>query len=305
MRIEDLEYFVTVAKEESLTHAAEKLYISQPSISNAMKKLEETLGVILFTRTSTGISLTSDCEEFLQYANQVLEQIDLMKRRYTTKEQPKQIFSVASQHYPFVVDAFVNLLLSLDTDKYQATLKEMRTYEVIDDVANLKSEIGILYKSRYNRRVIENHIADNNLTFHSLVFNKPHVFLYRNHPLINKKTITLTDLKPYPRLNFEQGTHNSFYYWEEVLGDYDTDKSIIVSDRGTIFNLIIGLNGYTISSGIINNELNGQDIVARPIASDEYIEIGYITNNLHILNPIAELFITELKKIIIPGYQEE
>ncbi|MCZ0716861.1 LysR family transcriptional regulator [Aerococcus kribbianus] len=299
MRIDDLQYFLVVAQENSLTRAAEKLFISQPSLSNAMKKLEESLGVILFTRTSTGISLTSDGEEFLQYANQVLEQMALLQRRYSHKDQPKQIFSVASQHYPFVVDAFINMLKKNASDKYQATLKEMRTFEVIEDVANLKSEVGILYKSNYNKRVIENNIADNDLTFHSMVVTQPHVFIWYKHPLVNKEKITLEDLKPYPRLNFEQGRHNSFYYWEEVLGDFDTDKSIIVSDRGTIFNLIIGLNGYTISSGIINQDLNGAEIVARPIESEEQIEIGYITNNHHILNPIAEDFIVELEKIVI------
>lgn len=298
MRIEDLQYFKEVANKKSLTQAANALFISQPSLSNAMKNLEEELGITLFTRSQKGIQLTSDGEEFLQYANQVLEQMDLLKRRYQHEEQPTKIFSVASHHYAFVVDAFSRLLKEyVDTD-YQATLKELATYEVLEDVINLKSELGVIYRSKYNHRVINKTLEDNNLSFTSLVTTKPHVFIYRNHPLAQDDVVNFDDLIPYPRLNFDQGIHNSFYYWEEVHADYPTNKSITVTDRATIFNLMIGSNGYTISSGIINEDLNGQDIIAVPLASEEIIEIGYITNNFHQINPIAIHFIDILSELL-------
>lgn len=299
MRIEDLLYFRAVAEEHSLTQAAKTLYISQPSLSNAMTKLEEELGITLFTRSQKGIILTADGKEFLQYANQVLEQLELMERRYQQKEVPKKIFTIASHHYAFVVDAFSRLLKRYADTDYQATLRELPTYEILNDVINLKSEIGVIYRSKYNHRVINKALNDNNLSFTSLKKADPHVFIYRGHPLAQLDEVTFQDLADYPRLNFDQGHHNSFYYWEEVHADHDARKSITVSDRGTIFNLMIGLGGYTISSGIINDDLNGEDIISVPLQSDEEIDIGYITNNFHQLNPTALEFIDILKECLL------
>ncbi|MGO3171028.1 MAG: LysR family transcriptional regulator [Bavariicoccus seileri] len=296
MRIEQLEYLVEVAETKSLTQAAKTLYISQPSLSNAMKELEREMEITLFNRSQKGITLTADGEEFLSYAQQVLEQVDLMKRRYQQKEKPRQIFSVAGQHYAFVVDAFVRLLKEIDQQDYQATLKESRTFEVIEDVANLKSEIGVIYRSNYNRQVINSTLKDRRLTFTPLHVAKPHVFIYQNHPLASKDILTLEDLEPYPKLSYEQGHHNSFYFWEEVLADHQASKSIIVSDRATLFNLLIGLNGYTISSGIINSDLNGEDIVGKKLVSDEQIELGYITSDFHQLNHIATRYLDILEQ---------
>lgn len=310
MRIEDFKYFRAVATERSLTKAAQSLFISQPSLSNAMAKLEEELGIELFIRSPRGITLTSEGEEFLQYANQIMEQMALMERRYFEAEpRAMQIFSVVTHHYAFVVDAFARLLKRKKERRFEASLKELRTYEVIDEVYRLRSELGVIYRSRYNRQVINKDLADKHLTFHPLIATQPHIFVYQHHPLAQKEWITFEDLKPYPRLNFEQGNYNSYYFWEEVHADYSVDQSIIVSDRATIFNLMIGLNGYTISSGIINANLNGEDIIARPLVSDEEIEIGYITNDFHQLNPIAIEFIEILKQCLDegvanqPGYQ--
>lgn len=298
MRIEQLQYLVMIAEEKSLTQAAKQLYISQPSLSNSMKELEKEMHITLFHRSQKGITLTTEGEEFLSYARQILEQVDLMKRKYQQKEKPKQIFSVAAQHYAFVVDAFVRLLKKIDQQDYQAFLKEMRTFEVITDVATLKSEIGIIYRSHYNHKVINNTLKENNLSFTPLYTAQPHVFIYKKHPLVKKEVITLADLASYPKLSYDQGHHNSFYFWEEVLADHETNKSIIVSDRATLFNLVIGLNGYTISSGIINSDLNGEEIIAKKLASSERIEIGYITNDFHQLNPIAIDYLELLKQCL-------
>lgn len=295
MRIKQLEYLIKIAETGSITQAAKELYISQPSLSNAMKELEKEMDISLFQRSSKGVQLTSEGEEFLSYARQINEQIGLMEQRYIHKERPKQIFSIASQHYAFVVDAFVRLLKKLDQNDYQATLKELRTYEVIEDVSTLKSELGVLYLSKYNRQVIQGVLKEQNLSFTSLHVAKPHIFIHKDHPLAQMKTIELEDLNPYPKLSYEQGQHNSFYYWEEVLADHLSPKSIIVSDRATLFNLVIGLNGYTISSGIINSDLNQEEIIARKLNSSEEIEIGYITNNVHELSTIALQYIDLLK----------
>lgn len=296
MRIKQLEYLVKIAETQSITKAASELFISQPSLSHSIKELEKEMNITILNRSQKGVKLTTQGEDFLSYARQVLEQVDLLNRRFKEDEAPQQIFSVAGQHYAFVVDAFVRLLKQIDQQDYQASLKELRTFEVIEDVANLKSEIGVIYRSNYNRQVIDTQLRKNQLSFTPLVSVKPHVFIYREHPLATLDTITLSDLEPYPKLSYEQGNHNSFYFWEEVLADYASRKSITVSDRATLFNLAIGLNGYTISSGIINEDLNGENIIARPLVSSEVIEIGYITNNLHTLRPIAKTYLELLKE---------
>lgn len=298
MRIQDLEYFMKVVEIGNMTEAAKELFISQPSLSNAISNLEKEMAITLFFRSNKGTILTTEGGEFLQYARQVLEQIDLMNGRYKDSNETNHIFSISGQHYAFVVDAFVKLLKELNEDNYQATLKEERTFEVIEDVATLKSEIGVIYRSHYNTKVLEGAFNEKQLTFTPLFKTSPFVFIDKYHPLAKNETITLDELKLYPRLSYEQGTKNSFYYWEEILADTYTPKQIIVSDRATLFNLLIGLNGYTISSGIINDDLNSPNILAVPLESDETIELGYLISNHHQLTPIAERYLVLLNESI-------
>lgn len=298
MRIEDLQYFMKVVEVGNMTQAAKDLFIAQPSLSKAITNLEAEMGLTLFKRSAKGTVMTNQGEEFLQYARQVLEQIDLMNNRYKEDKKTNRIFSISGQHYAFVVDAFVKLLRDMDADQYEATLKEERTFEVLDDVANLNSEIGVIYRSQYNQKVLEGAFNEKNLTFTPLFKTSPHVFIDKRHPLAKQSEITLEELMDFPRLSYEQGTRNSFYYWEEILADIPVPKQIIVSDRATLFNLLIGLNGYTISSGIINDDLNSPDIMAIPLVSDETIELGYLTANQHQLSRIAVTYIDLLKESI-------
>lgn len=298
MRIEELQYFMKVVEVENMTLAAKDLFISQPSLSKAVSNLEAEMGVKLFQRTAKGTHLTNQGNEFLQYARQVLEQIDLMNNRYKEANPSNRIFSVSAQHYAFVVDAFVKLLKKINADHYEATLKELRTFEVLDDVANLRSEIGVIYRSKYNHKVLEGAFNEKHLTFTPLFQVSPHVFIDKHHPIAKQASIRLDELIDYPRLSYEQGIHNSFYYWEEILADIPVPKKIIVSDRATLFNLLIGLNGYTISSGIINDDLNSPNILAIPLESDEIIELGYLTANQHKLSRTAEDYIILLEDSI-------
>ena len=222
------------------------------------------------------MEVTTEGEEFLGYARQVLEQADLIEERYTGSTSGKVRFCVSSQHYSFAVEAFVELLKEHGGSKYEFHMRETQTYDIIDDVAHLRSEIGILYLNRFNETVIMKTLRDNELVFTPLFKAKPHVFIGNTSPLAKKKSLTLEDLKPYPRLSYEQGSHNSFYFSEEILSTVDCDKELIVKDRATLFNFLIGLNGYTICSGVINEELNGPNIIAKPLKVDDYMQIGYI-----------------------------
>ncbi|MCR4789350.1 MAG: LysR family transcriptional regulator [Lachnospiraceae bacterium] len=298
MTLKQLQYAVTVADTGNITEAAKKLFIAQPSLTSSIHELEKEYDITIFTRGNKGVELTPDGDEFLGYARQVLEQANLIDERYTGKSKGKQRFSVSAQHYSFVVEAFVELLKEYGGDKYEFHMRETQTYDIIDDVAHLRSEIGILYVNEFNETVIRKTLRDNNLTFTSLFIAKPHVFVGKGSPLAKKKAISLDDLKPYPRLSYEQGSHNSFYFSEEILSTVDSNKELVVCDRASLFNMLIGLNGYTICSGVISEELNGPNIIAKPLKVDDYMEIGYVLPGSIPPSQLTLKYIDILKKLV-------
>ncbi|MBO4807476.1 MAG: LysR family transcriptional regulator [Lachnospiraceae bacterium] len=298
MTLKQLSYAVAVAETGSFTEAAAKLFIAQPSLTSAIRELEKEYGITIFIRSNKGIELTPEGDEFLGYARQVLEQANLINERYTGKTIGKQRFSVSSQHYSFAVEAFVRLLKEQGGDKYEFHMRETQTYEIIEDVANLRSEIGILYLNKFNETVIRKTLRDNNLTFTPLFTAKPHVFIGKDNPLAGKKQLSLQDLKSYPRLSYEQGSHNSFYFSEEILSTVDCDKELVVCDRASLFNMLIGLNGYTICSGVISEELNGPNIIAKPLAVDDYMEIGYILPGAIRPSQLTQSYIEILRELV-------
>ena len=302
MTLQQLKYFIEIVNSGSINKAAEKLYISQPSLSNAMRDLETNVGHDLIIRTPKGVSLTADGKEFLGYARQVVEQMGLLETRWTNKKPSRKIFSVSTQHYAFAVNAFVDMVKKSEADEYEYTLHEARTFEIIDDVKNLRSEIGILYVSEFNKKIMKKTFKENGLTFNSLFVAKPHIFTGSGSPLAKKESVTLMDLADYPRLSFEQGEHNSFYFSEEILSTEFVKKEIKVSDRATIFNLMIGLNGYTISTGIVSSDLNSEHIIAIPLLVKDSIEIGYIVHKDMGLTRQALTYLDELKKVV-SGYE--
>jgi DNA-binding transcriptional LysR family regulator len=298
MTLQQLRYIITIVNCGSISEAAKQLYITQPSLSNAVKELELEYGVSIFNRTSKGITLSSDGSEFLSYARQILEQADLMEQHYLNKKPLKRICSISTQHYAFAVNAFVNLVSRQDNDEYEFTLREARTYEIIEDVKNYRSELGILYLNDFNEHILSKLFKDSGLTFHPLFVASPHVFLSSSHPLSSKDLVTMTDLEEYPFLAFEQGEKNSFYFSEEILSTVPRKKIIYVSDRATLFNLLIGLNGYTICSGILNSNLNGDNIIAIPRQTKESMRIGWIANPKVHLSIFAENYLEELRNLI-------
>lgn len=297
MTLKQLQYAVTVADTGNITEAAKKLFIAQPSLTASIHELEKEYGISIFIRGSKGVEPTPEGDEFLGYARQVLEQADLIEERYTGKHKGKQRFCVSAQHYSFAVEAFVALLKQYGGEKYEFHMRETQTYEIISDVAHLRSEVGILYMNSFNETVLKKTLKDNDLTFTKLFTAKPHVFVGKNSPLAKKRSISLSDLKPYPRLSYEQGNHNSFYFSEEILSTLDCDKELVVCDRASLFNMLIGLNGYTICSGVINEELNGPHIIAKPLKVDDRMDIGYILPGSIPPSPLTQKYIEILKKL--------
>lgn len=296
MTLQQLKYLVTVAECKNITEAAEKLFISQPSLSAAIHNLEEEMGVTAFVRSNKGVSVTREGEELLSFARNLLEQAEIMKDRFCNDKSRTPKFSVSCQHYSFAVNAFVDVVNKYDANVYNFILRETQTGEIIDDVANGNSEVGILYLSEHNEDVLTKLLKKNELVFEEIFKASPHVFISKNHPLANKDIITLDELKPYPYLVYEQGERNSFYFSEEFLSVLDMPKSIQVRDRATLFNLAIGLNGFTVSSGVIDKELNGEDIISKKLDMDCTMRIGLIKKKNIILSRYAVTYIEAIKK---------
>lgn len=298
MTLQQLKYVIEIVLCGSINEAARRLYLSQPSLSKAVKELEKEIGITIFTRTTRGITLSSDGAEFLGYARQIVEQTELLERRYFNTTPSQQLLSVSTQHYAFAVNAYVEMIKKYGEDEYQFTLRETRTYEIIEDVKNLRSEIGILYMSSFNEKIMKQMLKEEGLEFHLLFEADPHIFVSSESPLAKKTSVSLEDLEQFPRLSFEQGEYNSFYYSEEIFSTIPHKKSIQVSDRATLFNLLIGLNGYTISTGILNSDLNGSNIVSVPLEESETISVGWIVHKKAQLTRMARLYLQELEQII-------
>lgn len=298
MTLQQLKYIVMVAETGNITEAAKRLFISQPSLTNAVRELENEMQVTIFNRTNKGVVVTNEGDVFLSYARQVLEQVGLLEEKYLNVKERRPKFSVSCQHYSFAVNAFVDVIKMFDAAQYDFTLRETQTYEIIEDVSKLRSELGILYVSSKNEEIIGKLLKQNDLEFQELFVAKPHVFIYSKHPLAERECITLEELEDYPYLSFEQGEYNSFYFSEEILSTLDRRKNIKVRDRATLFNLVIGLNGYTVSSGVISKELNGEEIIAKPLQVEECMRIGIITQKNMPLSRYGITYIEALKKHI-------
>ncbi|MGN0154522.1 MAG: LysR family transcriptional regulator [Lachnospiraceae bacterium] len=296
MTLTQLRYAITIAGADSMSEAARILFISQPSLSASIKELEEEIGIELFRRTNRGISLTPEGEEFIGYARQVVEQYELMESKYIDKEKIKKKFSVSMQHYTFAVNAFVEMVKQFGMDEYEFAVHETKTHDVIEDVKNFKSEIGILYLNDFNRKVLEKLFYESNLEFHEILQCHIYVYLWKGHPLAAKKVITLDELEEYPCLSFEQGTNNSFYFAEEVLSTYEYKRLIKANDRATMLNLMVGLNGYTLCSGIICEDLNGSDYCAVKLDSEEIMTIGYLARKGVAISPLGQKYLEEIAK---------
>lgn len=298
MTFQQLKYVITVAETGTITEAAGKLYVSQPSLTKAIHELEKEMNIVIFNRTNKGISLSREGDEFLGYARQVLDQAAILEDKYKGGHGGKKKFCVSTQHYSFAVNAFVDLIKQYGQDEYDFSLRETQTYEIIEDVARMRSEIGILFLNDFNEVVMDKILRSHDLEFYLLFIAKPHVFISRNHPLAGREIITNEELEQYPYLSYEQGEHNSFYFSEEIFSPFERKKNIRVRDRATLFNLLIGLNGYTVCSGVIDEKLNGKDIIAVPLAQESNMRIGYISHRKGMISRVGKSYLEALNQYL-------
>ena len=295
MTLQQLKYALTIADCGSMNEAAKQLFISQPSLSETMKELETEIGLDIFLRSNRGIVITPEGEEFLGYARQVTEQFGLLQSKYIDKKV-KEKFSVSTQHYTFAVKAFVETVKQIGMEQYEFAVHETTTISVIENVKNFKSEIGVLYENYFNEKVLNKMFKENGLEFVELFSCDTFVYLWSGHPLAKQDVITMEELDEYPCLSFDQGKNNSLYLAEEMKSTYEYRRLIKANDRATLLNLMIGLNAYTLCSGIICEDLNGNDYKAVPLKETEKMRIGYIKRKGAKVSHIGELYIEELKK---------
>lgn len=295
MTLQQLKYALTIADCGSMNEAAKQLFLSQPSLSETIKELEQEIGLQIFLRSNRGIVITPEGEEFLGYARQVTEQFGLLRSRYVEK-QTRETFSVSMQHYTFAVKAFVETVKKAGIDSYEFAANETTTYDVMENVRNFKSELGVLYLNDFNEKVMTKYIHEKGLEFIELFTCDTYVYLWSGHPLAGKPVISMEELDEYPCLSFDQGKNHSLYLAEEMKSTYEYKRLIKANDRATLLNFMKGLNAYTLCSGIVCEELNGSEYLAVPLAETEKMRIGYVKRKGANISHIGEIYIEELKK---------
>ena len=298
MTLQQLKYVTEVADRGSITEAAKSLFIAQPSLSAAIHELEEEIGVTLFLRSNRGVLITPEGAEFLGYARQVVQQAALIEDKYIAHSALRQRFCISTQHYSFTAGAFVELVRAQGGEAYEFILREGKTYDTINDVRTLRSEMGVIYMCRFNEAVISKMLREANLVFSELLAAKPHIFVGRNNPLAGRERVTLEDLTPLPCLTYEQGDQNAFYFAEEILSTLNHEKSIKVTDKSTIIDLMVGTDGYTISSGICPAYLRGDEIISIPLEADELIRIGVITHRDYRPTKLGQMYLDILHRVV-------
>lgn len=296
MTINQLKYIIAISKVNSINEAAKKLYISQPSLTNALQSLENEVGFDIFIRSKSGISLTVKGAEFLGYAKSVVEQYEILDAKYISKSNTKRAFHVSMQHYTFAVNAFIKVIRQYGMDEYEFEIHETKTHEVIENVKNQKSEIGVLYLNDYNKTILNKIFNEAGIKFTPLFDCSIYAYMSKQNPLAEQTEVTMEDLEPYPCLSFAQGDYNSFYFAEEVLSTYEYKRLVRANDRATMLNLMVGINGYTLCSGIICEDLNGSKYCAIKLKTDEKMTIGYIARNSSVISEMGQKYIEELSK---------
>ena len=297
MTILQLKYVIAIASSKSLREAASRLFVSQPALSSSIRELEEELGIALFERTNKGISLTEQGKEFLAYAKEAVSQYELIEDRYLDKDKNKMHFSVSMQHYVFAVHAFIQVLKESDPQKYVFSVHETRTDEVLTNVRDRKSEVGVIAFSGSNEKILKKLFREFQLEFYPLITKETFVYVWKDHPLAKEKELSLSDLSKYPCVSFDQSSENDFYLTEEALGNYDYDKLIKTNDRATSAEIMAALNGYAIGTGVMIDSLTLKEgFVTVKLKEEDPLTIGYIVRSNHTLSEIGQRYVEELLK---------
>ena len=275
MTLQQLKYAVTVSECGTISAAAEKLFLSQPSLTTAIRDLEQELGITIFSRTNRGVIVSREGEEFLGYARQILSQTQLLQERFGARSEGELRFSVSSQHFNFTVLAFARLVRAYPGPRYSLCFRETTTYEVLSDVSQMRSEIGVLALNDGTRSYLQRLFQKLNLSFTELARVPAELYLSVDHPLASRSSVTLADMAPYPCISFEQGDHNGQFFFEGLsAAAAQSPKNICVRERATEYQLIQSLHGYSPDVG--SASLYRDQFVSVPLEPRQYHTIGYL-----------------------------
>ena len=300
MTLQQINYLLTISESRSMNKAAEKLFIAQPTLTGAVRDVENELGIQIFHRTHKGVTTTVEGEQFLSKIKRVYQQYEEVMEEYGEEMKFRRRFAVSMQHYSFAVKAFIEMAKHYDSNQFDLALRETATANVIKDVSSLKSEIGIIYTCEANQRVISRLLREHELEFHSLIVCPASVYIARSHPLAKEKELTFEQLDPYPCLSFEQENETEIYFAEEILIEHAYQKTVKATDRATMMNLMAGLNGYTLCSSIYSEKLSGDQFLVIPFKNADSVQstmnIGYIMKKNNELSSMGRNFIDEVKR---------
>ncbi len=298
MTLQQMRYIDAVAACGSISEAARRMFVTQPTLTEAIRSFESELNTAVFTRSSRGVTLTREGEELLAAMRQILADVTLIREKYTGKPVRLPQFSVSCQHYAFAVKAFVDTVRENMAEMCDFSMRETVTSEIFDDVMRMRSEVGVIYLSNRNTPMLEGLMRREGLKFTPLYVSSPLVYLSKAHPLASKTSIKPEELDPYPFITFDQGDDNAQYFSEEVMTTLERKKNVRVCDRATMTNLIYGLDGFTVCSSMLLGEFDGDKFKAIPLEYDDEIRVGFLLRSDRPLSPMAKAFIAAAKRHI-------
>jgi len=296
MNINQIKYVLAASRASSMREASTRLFVSQPALSASIGELEEELGILIFERTNRGIALTEAGREFVSYAKRVVGQYEIMEDRYLSKDSGKEHFSVSTQHYNFAIRAFTEVIRTFSPEKYVFSIHETKTREVLEDVRNLKSEVGVISFSGGNERVIRKLFKDYQLDFTPLMHRETYIYVWKDHELAGRKEVSIEELKHLPCVSFDQSDDSPFYLTEEAMSDYTFDKMVKSDDRATSMEIIAELGGYSVGSGMLAGDgviLKG--LVSVKLKEEDPLMIGYITRKGGVMSKYGTLYVEKLQ----------
>ena len=297
MNINQIKYVLTIAASASMREAATKLFISQPALSASVRELEDELGILIFERSNKGIMLTDAGREFVVYGKKALSQYEILEERYLAKNKDKEHFSVSTQHYNVAIRSFANVIRKYDPEKFVFSIHETKTNEVLENVRDMKSEVGVISYSGSSEGLVRKLLKEYQLEFTPLMVCETYVYMWKENPLSARSEISLKEIKDLPCITFDQSSDSKFYIPEEAMADQEFDKLVTSNDRATSIELIAELGGYSIGSGMLSNDgavLEG--LVSVKLKEEDPLTIGYITRKGSSLSQYGQDYVEELLK---------
>ncbi|MBP2623148.1 LysR family transcriptional regulator [Streptococcus oricebi] len=292
MNIQQLRYVVAIANSGTFREAAEKMYVSQPSLSISVRDLEKELGFKIFRRTSSGTFLTRKGMEFYEKAHELVKGFDIFQNQYANPEEERDEFSIASQHYDFLPPLITAFSKKYPNDK-NFRIFESTTVQILDEVAQGHSEIGIIYLNEQNRKGVMQRINKLGLEVVELIPFKTHIYLRKNHPLVQKEQVTLEDLVGLPTVRFTQEKDEYLYYSENFVDTKDSCQIFNVTDRATLNGILERTDAYATGSGFLDsNSVHGITVIKLDDHRDN--RMVYVKREDVDLSSVGQAFVAEM-----------